>query len=325
MAGSGYRDYFKVLGVERNADSDAIKRAFRKLARQYHPDVNPEDSTAEAKFKEVSEAYEVLSDPDKRSKYEQFGRYWNQAGSSGGAGPAGAGFEVDFGRYGNFDDFINDLLGRFGGPQAAAGFGGGFPGSAGFPGGAGFPRGTSHAPLNLDAEATVKVSFAEAFRGTERTLSVNEERVQVRIPQGVKSGSRLRLKGKGNLQPGTGRRGDLFLNIDVQPHALWRLDGGQLRADLPVALDELALGSTVTVMTPDGEAQVTIPAGTPPGRTLRLKGKGWPSSAGRGDLLLTLSLQLPGQWSAEELELLQQLQQSRSIDPRQSWLQSARL
>jgi curved DNA-binding protein len=115
------------------------------------------------------------------------------------------------------------------------------------------------------------------------------------------------------------------LNIDVQPHALWRLDGGQLRADLPVALDELALGSTVTVMTPDGEAQVTIPAGTPPGRTLRLKGKGWPSSAGRGDLLLTLSLQLPGQWSAEELELLQQLQQSRSIDPRQSWLQSARL
>ena len=110
MAGSGYRDYFKVLGVERNADSDAIKRAFRKLAREYHPDVNPGDSTAEAKFKEVSEAYEVLSDPDKRSKYEQFGRYWNQASGMGGGGPAGAGFEVDFGRYGNFDDFINDLL-----------------------------------------------------------------------------------------------------------------------------------------------------------------------------------------------------------------------
>ena len=100
MAGSGYRDYFKVLGVERNADSDDIKRAFRKLARQYHPDVNPGDTSAEAKFKEVSEAYEVLSDPDKRSKYEQFGRYWNQASGMGGGGPTGAGFEVDFGRYG---------------------------------------------------------------------------------------------------------------------------------------------------------------------------------------------------------------------------------
>ena len=319
MAGSGYRDYFKVLGVERNADSDDIKRAFRKLARQYHPDVNPGDSTAEAKFKEVSEAYEVLSDPAKRSKYEQFGRYWNQASGMGGGGPAGAGFEVDFGRYGNFDDFINDLLGRFGGPQAAAVFG------AGFPGGAGFPRGSSRAPVNLDAEATLKVSFAEAFRGTERTLSVNEERVQVRIPQGIKPGSRLRLKGKGNLQPGTGRRGDLFLNIDVQTHPLWRLDGDQLRADLPVALDEFALGGMATVMTPDGEAQVTIPAGTSPGRSLRLKGKGWPSPGGRGDLLLTLNLKLPSEWSADELELLKRLQQSRSTDPRQAWLQMAPL
>ncbi|MBM5789383.1 MAG: J domain-containing protein, partial [Cyanobacteria bacterium M_DeepCast_200m_mx_001] len=110
MSANGYRDYFKVLGVERGADADTIKRAFRKLARQYHPDVNPGDQGAEAKFKEVSEAYEVLSDPDKRRRYEQFGQYWNQAGGGGGAG-----VDVDFGRYGNFDDFINDLLGRFGG------------------------------------------------------------------------------------------------------------------------------------------------------------------------------------------------------------------
>ena len=105
MAGSGYRDYFKVLGVERSADADAIKKAFRKLARKYHPDVNPGDKTAEAKFKEVSEAYEVLSDPEKRRRYEQFGQYWNQAGAAG-AGPGAGGFDVDFGRYGNFDDFI---------------------------------------------------------------------------------------------------------------------------------------------------------------------------------------------------------------------------
>ena len=141
----------------------------------------------------------------------------------------------------------------------------------------------------------------------------------------MKNGSRLRLKGKGNLQPGTGRRGDLYLNLEVQPHDVWRLDGDQLRADLPVSLDELALGGTVTVMTPDGEADVSIPADTPPGRSLRLKGKGWPGRNGRGDLLLTLSLQWPEAWSEREKDLLTQLQQNRSSDPRRSWLQSARL
>jgi curved DNA-binding protein len=115
MGANGYRDYFKVLGVERSADADAIKRAFRKLARQYHPDVNPDDAGAEAKFKEVSEAYEVLSDPDKRRRYEQFGQYWSQAGG----GPGTGGVDVDFGRYGNFDDFINDLLGRLVDPPPA--------------------------------------------------------------------------------------------------------------------------------------------------------------------------------------------------------------
>ncbi|MED5383103.1 MAG: J domain-containing protein [Cyanobacteriota bacterium] len=314
MAGSGYKDYFQVLGVDRSADAGAIKRAFRKLARQYHPDVNPGDKTAEAKFKEVSEAYEVLSDPEKRRKYEQFGQYWNQAGGMGGGGVPG--MDVDFGRYGNFDDFINDLLGRFGGPGGGSGFQGG-----------GFPRGAqaSRAPVNLDAEATVSVSFSEAFRGTERTLSVNDERVQVRIPAGVRNGSKLRLKEKGNLQPGTGRRGDLYLNLNVQAHPVWRLDGDQLRADLPVSVDELALGGTVSVMTPDGEAQVNVPAGTAPGRSLRLKGKGWPSRTGRGDLLLTLTLAFPKSWSAAEQQLLKQLRQSRSEDPRQAWMRSAAL
>ena len=329
MAGSGYKDYFQVLGVERNADADAIKRAFRTLARKFHPDVNPDDKEAEARFKEISEAYEVLSDPDKRRRYEQFGQYWNQAGGSPGGAP---GMDVDFGRYGNFDDFINDLLGRFGGPGGGSGFqGGGFPGGGfpggGFPGGAGFPRGgqAGRAPVNLDAEATVSVSFSEAFHGSERTLSVNNERVQVRIPSGVKNGSRLRLKGKGNLQPGTGRRGDLYLNLAVKEHPVWRLDGEQLQADLPVSLDELALGGMVTVMTPDGEAQVSIPPGTSPGRSLRLKGKGWPSKGGRGDLLLTLALMLPASWSDEELKLLKQLREQRSMQPRHDWLKSASL
>ena len=321
MSGSGYKDYFQVLGLARGADADEIKRAFRKLARQYHPDVNPGDSQAEARFKEISEAYEVLSDPDKRRRYEQFGQYWNQAGGS-----RSPGMDVDFGRYGNFDDFINDLLGRFGGPGAASGFqGSGFPGG-GFAGGP-FARGAqpSRQSVNLDAESDMSITFAEAFRGSERTLSVNNERVQVRIPAGVKTGSRLRLKSKGNLQPGTGRRGDLYLTLSVKSHPVWRLVDDQLRADLPVSLDELALGAAVTGMTPDGEAQVTIPPGTLPGRSLRLKGKGWPSKSGRGDLLLTLSLTMPDSWSPEEQNLLQQLRRQRSDNPRHGWLRSATL
>jgi curved DNA-binding protein len=324
MSANGYRDYFKVLGVERGADADAIKRSFRKLARQYHPDVNPGNKEAEARFKEISEAYEVLSDPEKRRRYEQFGQYWSQMG---GAGPGGAGFDVDFGRYGSFDDFINDLLGRFGGP-GAGGFGGGF--GSGFPGGgfggSGFPGGgVRSGPVNLDAEATLSLTYAEAFRGCERTLAVNDERVQVRIPAGVKPGGRLRLKGKGNLQPGTGRRGDLYLQISLQPHPIWRLDGDQLRAELPLSLDELALGGELLVATPDGEATVQVPPGMTLGRSLRLKGKGWPLASGRGDLLLTPVLRLPDQLSEREKALLEDLRRHRSQDPRQGWLASARL
>jgi len=318
MSVNGYRDYFKVLEVERGADADAIKRSFRRLARQYHPDVNPDDKDAEARFKEISEAYEVLSDPEKRRRYEQFGQYWNQMGGPSGGGPGGA--DVDFGRYGNFDDFINDLLGRFGGPGGgpAGGFGG-------F--GSGFPGGFSGrtAPVELDAEATINLSLADAFRGCERTLAVNDERVQVRIPAGVRSGSRLRLKGKGNLQPGTGRRGDLYLNLQLQPHPIWRIDGDQLRAELPLSLDELALGGEVTVATPDGEATVQVPPGMSLGRSLRLKGKGWPLKEGRGDLLLSPVLRLPETLSDRERELLEELRRNRSSDPREGWIASARL
>jgi len=322
MSANGYRDYFKVLGVDRGADAEAIKRAFRKLARQYHPDVNPGDESAEAKFKEISEAYEVLSDPDKRRRYEQFGQYWSQAGASSGGGMGG--MDVDFGRYGNFDDFINDLLGRFGG---AAGPGaGGFGGfGSGFPGGFGGAAAGRGATLNLDAEATIRLALADAFRGCERTLAVNEERVQVKIPAGVKPGSRLRLKGKGNLQPGTGRRGDLYLTIELQPHPVWKLDGDQLRAELPLSLDELALGGAVQVATPDGQAAVQVPPGMTLGRSLRLKGKGWPLKAGRGDLLLTPVLRLPDSLSDQERDLLMQLREARSADPRSGWIESAQL
>ncbi len=313
MAASDYKDYFSILGVERNANAETIKRAFRKLARKFHPDVNPGDSKAESKFKEINEAYEVLSDPDKRKRYEQFGQYWSQVG--GNRGSTNAGFDVDFGSYGNFDEFINDLLGRFAGSNVGAGFAGG----------AGFPRSDSRPTLNLDAEVLVKVSFAEAFQGTERTLSVNEEKVQVLIPRGVKPGTKLRLKGKGNIQPGTGRRGDLYLILQLQPHEIWKLEGNQLKADMPVTFDELLLGGSIELVTPDGSAEVYIPAGTPPGKCLRLRNKGWPSKDGRGDLFLTLTLKFSEKYSEEEVQLLKELHRIRSIDPRKSWIQSALL
>ena len=320
----GYRDYFKVLGLERGADADAIKKAFRRLARQYHPDVNPGDQNAEARFKEISEAYEVLSDPEKRRRYEQFGQYWNQAGGS----PAGAGFDVDFGRYGNFDDFINDLLGRFGGAGGGGGMPGGFAGG-GFPSGfgSGFAGGAGGgAPaVNLDAESSLSISLGDAFRGCERTLQVNRERVQVRIPAGVKPGSRLRLKGKGNLQPSSGRRGDLYLTINLNSHPLWSLDGDVLKAELPLSPAEAVLGGEVRVPTPDGEAVVSVPAGIAPGRSLRLRGKGWPLKNGRGDLLLTVQLSLPQNPGESERQLYEQLRNLGGGELRQLMFQNSRL
>ena len=257
----------------------------------------------------------MLSDPEKRRRYEQFGQYWNQAGG-GGAGPAG--FDVDFGRYGNFDDFINDLLGRFG--ATGGGGPGGFAGG-GFPGGfAGSPP-----PVNLDAEANLTISLTDGFRGCERTLQVNKERVQVRIPAGVKAGSRLRLKGKGNLQPSTGRRGDLYLTINLSDHPIWSLDGDALRADLPLSPAEAVLGGEVRVATPDGEAMVTVPAGISAGRSLRLRGKGWPLKGGRGDLLLTVQLNLPKEPTAEERQLYEQLRELEDHHTRTSMVENGRL
>ena len=175
------------------------------------------------------------------------------------------------------------------------------------------------------AEAVISISYSDAFHGCERTLAVNEERVQVRIPPGVKTGSRLRLKAKGNLQPGTGRRGDLYLTLKLQEHPIWKLDGDQLRGELPLSLDELALGGEVRVATPDGEATLQVPAGISLGRSLRLKGKGWPIKGGRGDLLLTPVLRVPQQLTEQEQALFEQLRELRSSNPRSGWLQAGRL
>ncbi len=323
MAATDFRDYYAVLGVSRSAAADEIKKAFRKLARQFHPDLNPGDKVAEARFKEVNEAYEVLSDPAMRKKYDQFGQYWKQAGQAGPAGwpsggfGGGAGGEYEFDRFNSFEEFINELLGRSGGGGyrpggAPGGFGGGGFGGGGFGG----PQTNAGNSASLDQESPLSLSLTEAFRGTKKALRVNGEAIDVNIPAGVKTGSKVRLKGKG-LTNGYGQRGDLYLKIELQPHEFFQLDGDNLVCDLPISPDEAALGAKVEVPTPEGLVTVNVPAGVRSGQSLRLRGKGWPAKSGRGDQLVKIMLTVPKTLSEIERSLYEQLRDNRSADPRQ--------
>jgi curved DNA-binding protein len=326
MPATDFKDYYKILGVDKSASESDIKKAFRKLARQYHPDLHPNDRSAEAKFKEISEANEVLSDTDKRQKYDQYGQYWRQmdSGFPGGGGAGGGG--ADFGNYGNFDEFINELLGRFntgagrgarprttpGGPSGSFGFDnfGGFGGMAG----GGFPQGN----VSADAEAEITLTFAEALKGTEKRLRLNtQENLTVRIPAGTKSGSRIRLRGKGQLNPMTQTRGDLYLMVKLQPHAFFKFEGDQLVCELPITPDEAVLGAKVEVLTPTGMVQVNLPAGIKSGQSLRLKGKGWPlPKGGNGDQLLKIQIVPPKELSDIERECYEKIAANRSFNPR---------
>jgi curved DNA-binding protein len=342
MAATDFKDYYALLGVSRSASADEIKKAFRKLARQYHPDVNPGDKAAEARFKEINEAYEVLSDKDKRQKYDQFGRYWQQASRAGGAGYAGApgdfgGF--DFSSYGSFDEFINELLGRFGstggfgGPSPGAGRSYSYrtsPGSPGFgmggfgTGGFGGPTGTA-AATSFDQEASLNLTLSEAFHGTTKRLRIGSDEVEVRIPPGAKQGSKVRLKGKGQLNPYNQQRGDIYLVVNLQPHGFFKFEGDNLVCEVPIAPDEAVLGGKLEVPTPDGGVTMNLPAGIKSGQTLRLRGKGWPSPKGeRGDQLVRVVITPPKQLSAQEKQLYEQIQAQRSENPR-SGLSSIRL
>ncbi|MGF1491079.1 MAG: DnaJ C-terminal domain-containing protein [Microcoleaceae cyanobacterium] len=325
MAGTGYKDYYETLGLQKSASSDEIKKAYRRLARKYHPDMNPGDKKAEARFKEVNEAYEVLSDPENRKKYDQFGLYWNQVGNAtpggwpGGA-PAGAGATVDFGgfdfsQFSCFDEFINALLGR------TAGAGGYSPGAgqsygyrtstrqtSGF---GGSPRAAAAAS---DIEATISLTLSEAFRGTKRQFRGGE----VKIPAGVKPGSKVRIRGHGQRDPITQQVGDLYLNVEIQPHPYNQFEGDNLVCDLPVTPDELVLGGSIEVPTPDGPVTMNIPAGVRSGQSLRLRGKGWPSpkGSGRTDQLVRLVVVPPKDLSSIEKECYEKIKANRSFNPR---------
>jgi curved DNA-binding protein len=324
MAATDFKDYYKILGVSKSASADEIKKAFRKLARQYHPDMNPGDRQAEAKFKEVSEAYEVLSDPDKRRKYDQFGQYWKQADQGGrspyGGGASNAGFDnFEFGRYSNFDEFINELLGRMGND-------GGFPGgqpryrTSTNPGSGYRDPGFSNDSAGLDSEASLTLTLGEAFNGVEKRLAVGNEVIDVRIPAGAKPGSKIRVRGKGRHSPHyTSQRGDLYLIVEILPHPFFQFDGDNLICEVPISPDEAVLGAPVEVPTPDGSVTVNIPAGIRSGQSLRLRGKGWKNSKGvRGDQMVRVVIAPPKELTAIEREYYEKLRDNRSYDPRTS-------
>ncbi|MBD2311900.1 DnaJ domain-containing protein [Desertifilum sp. FACHB-1129] len=326
MAATDFKDYYDILGVSKSASSDELKKAFRKLARKYHPDMNPGNKQAEARFKEVNEAYEVLSDPDKRRKYDQFGQYWKHAGNgtAGGWPGGGAGPGVDFGgfdfsQYGSFDEFINELLGRMGGgggvggPSASRRTYYRSPGSG--PTGFGYDDFGGATSANLDREANLSLTFSEAFHGVEKSFSLGTENLTVRIPAGAKSGSRIRVRGKGNsMGP---QRGDLYLKVDLQPHSFFQFEGDNLVCEVPVAPDEAVLGASIEVPTPEGNVTVNVPAGIRSGQSLRLRGKGWPNpKGGRGDQLVKVNIVTPKELSTVEREYYEKIRSSRTHNPR---------
>ncbi|MEM7726881.1 MAG: DnaJ C-terminal domain-containing protein [Cyanobacteria bacterium P01_A01_bin.45] len=332
MGQTDFKDYYAVLGINKSASQDEVKKAFRKLARKYHPDVNPGNKDAEARFKEVNEAYEVLSDPEKRQKYDRFGQYWKQA-SAGFGGNSAAGVDMngfDFGQYGSFDDFINELLGRFGGP------GGGRQNSQNYsyrtstngnPGFGGFNdfRSQRNGVVNQDTEATISLTFSEAFRGVQKRFSLGSETIEVRIPPGAKKGTRLRLKGKGQVNPLTKQRGDLYLKVELQPHSFFQFEGDNLICEVQITPDEAVLGANIDVPTPDGMVNVKLPAGVRAGQSLRLRGKGWKQTSGdRGDQFVKIAIATPKDISSQEREYYEKIRDIRTYNPR-SHLQNMRL
>ncbi|EAZ88847.1 DnaJ C-terminal domain-containing protein [Crocosphaera chwakensis] len=317
-----YKDYYATLGIDKSASADEIKKAFRKLAVKYHPDRNPDDKQAEERFKEISEAYEVLSDAEKRKKYDQFGQYWKQAGQSTWPGAAGANVDMgnfDFSQYGNFEEFINELLGRFSTPGGAgarsysysspgAGYSSNFND---FGGGFG-----NQAPAS-NREATLKLTFSEAFRGVQKRLNLGNEIIDVRIPPGAKNGSRIRVRGKGGSSPYSQNRGDLYLNVELTPHNFFKFEDDNLVCEVPITPDEAVLGTTIDVPTPDGMVTVKVPPGIRSGQSLRLKGKGWVTpKKGRGDQFVKITIETPQNISETERTYYEKIRDSRTYEPR---------
>ncbi len=328
MAATDFKDYYAILGINKGANAEEIKKAYRRLARKYHPDMNPGNTQAEAKFKEISEAYEVLSDPDKRRKYDQYGQYWKQAGAAGNwsGGASSPGFDFggfDFSQFSSFDEFINELLGRSGGAGAdqrrwnyAYNTGRAPGGSGGFED---FSASTQRSgSTSGDSEGSISLTLGEAFTGTTKRLVVGSETIDVRIPPGAKPNSRIRVRGKGQLNPYNRTRGDLYLKVEIQPHSFFQFEGDNLVCEVPITPDEAVLGATIDVPTPDGAVKMNVPAGIRSGQSLRLRGKGWPQpKGGRSDQLVRIAIAPPKDLTPLEREYYEKIRSARNFNPRQ--------
>ncbi len=315
------RDYYEVLGVPRSASAEELQRAYRTLARRNHPDVN-KDPTAEERFKEINEAYHVLSDPALRQRYDRYGpqfrsvpedldeRYQRAgAGRRGAAGTGGAGAgrrAAGTGGAGGFrrepypggavdlEELFGDLFGAARGPAGAA-----------------------DRLAGADQEAELVLALEEAYRGGRHPINLGGRRYDVTIPAGVRDGQRIRLAGQGGRGRGGGEPGDLHLVVRIAPHRTFRLSGGDVTVELPVAPWEAALGASVPVLTPGGSATVTVPAHSSSGRRLRLRGQGMPNPRGQpGDLYAEVKIMTPARLSARERELFEELARVSPFDPR---------
>ncbi len=307
MGSTNYKDYYSVLEINKSATEEEIKKAYRKLARKYHPDVNPGNKNAEESFKEVTEAYEVLSDTDKRKKYDQYGPYWKQSpADSWTTTPTGIPFDgFDFSRYNDFQEFINELLGKVGN-------------SASSTGGSYYTEANSNS-TKTTKEANIRLTFAEALRGTHKRLQVNGETIDVPIQAGVKTGTKIRIRGKGASESFTQQRGDLFLKVEMETHPFFQLEGDNLICEVPVTPDESVLGASIEVPTVDGPVTMKLPAGVRSGQSFRLKGKGWPNPKGaRGDQFVKIVLAIPTFLTQQEREYYEKLKAIRTFDPRQN-------
>lgn len=325
-----YKDYYKILDVDKDATEKEIKTAYRKLAREYHPDVNPDDPEAQERFKEINEAYQVLSDPEKRKKYDQLGANWRQWERMGGrpedfnwgrwrTGPGGQRVHV---RYGTPED-LEDLFGGFGGgfsdffEQIFGGMGGFRPASDM----AGQQRQRVERQRQRvqprkgqDIEQPIEISLEEAFHGTKRLFQMNGSRIEASIPRGVKTGSKVRLRGKG-MSGGVGAQpGDLYLKVNVKPHPIFDREGADLYVNVDVPLYTVLLGGEVHVPTLTGDVLLTIPPETQNGRAFRLSGQGMPKLKNpeeRGDLYARVNVKLPENLTDNEKELVRQLKALR--------------
>ena len=298
------KDFYKILGVSKDVSEAELKKVYRKLAREFHPDANPGDAKAEERFKDISEAYSVLSDKEQRKEYDAIRAMGGGARFTSG-GTSGAG---------GFEDVFSNLFGGGGFP------GGGFPGGFGGFGGFGPQKGA-------DLTTSTTVDFIDSIHGATVKLKIGADTVNLKVPAGIQDGQKLKVKGKGQLSPNGGDRGDLVVTIKVKPHPVFTRDGDNLRVIVPVTFTEATLGATIQVPVLGGEpVKLKVAPGTPNGRTLRVKGKGVQHGSKQGDLLATVEIAVPAHISDKARELLEKFEQELpDEDPRADLLTRAGL